>query len=195
MRSSNGRFLPLKDYSNSGFCIMENCNREVGNHGARGLCPKHYMNWKIKQTPEISVWSGMKSRCSNPNDRSYSRYGGRGIKVCEQWKVFANFFKDMGARPSSNHSIERIDNNGDYEPTNCRWATAPEQAMNKRVRSDSKTGLQGVKLRPHGKYQARIVKNGRRISLGHFATPEEASLKYQEAKESILTSMTYYDKL
>lgn len=82
-------------------------------------------------SPEFKIWAAMKSRCANPRNRKYPRYGGRGIRVCEQWaNSFSTFAKDMGPRPSMEHSIDRVNNDGHYEPSNCRWTTSREQAAN-----------------------------------------------------------------
>jgi len=74
----------------------------------------------------------MRSRCNNPNDQSYPRYGGRGISVCERWDRFEVFLADMGKRPAPGYSLDRTDNNGNYEPGNCHWATKTDQARNRR---------------------------------------------------------------
>lgn len=83
-------------------------------------------------TPEHAAWSRMRSRCNNPRNNSYKNYGGRGIKVCDRWESFENFYADMGPRPSPDHSLDRKDNELGYGPANCRWATYSEQIRNRR---------------------------------------------------------------
>jgi hypothetical protein len=84
-----------------------------------------------KERPEHYVWRTMLARCHNPNNAVYKYYGAKGITVCKRWHKYENFLADMGERPSSGHSIERIKNTKGYAPSNCRWATRSEQQKNK----------------------------------------------------------------
>lgn len=104
-------------------CLARELSRKRAKHG----------QWRTKV---YQAWSAMLRRCNNPKTAHFSRYGGRGIKVCERWQnSFVNFLEDMGQPPSAEHSIDRINGDGDYEPGNCRWATRKEQAQNnKRIK-------------------------------------------------------------
>jgi hypothetical protein len=132
----------------------------------------------MTKTKEYTIWQGLRERCNNPNKFGYKDYGGRGIKVCERWDIsFENFYADMGERPSPGHSIDRIDVNGDYKPTNCRWATQSEQNLNRRVGKITSSGHIGVAWNePRKKWLAYIdmPNDGKRISLGGFTTIEDA---------------------
>ena len=93
--------------------------------------PQKHGMWK---TPEFKVWLSMRARCLCKTHKQYAAYGGRGISVCERWMdAFENFYADMGPRPSCQYSIDRINNDGNYEPDNCRWATRKQQQRNTRT--------------------------------------------------------------
>jgi|SRR6478752_562102 len=100
--------------------------------GIRERSLKHGHQTQDNNSAEYRIWRHMKSRCYNPNVERYPNYGGRGVIVCERWlNSFENFYADMGPRPTASHSIDRFpDVNGNYEPSNCRWATTTEQSRN-----------------------------------------------------------------
>lgn len=130
-------------------------------------------NYQCVRHPLYTTWSNMFSRCENPNDNSYRNYGGRGIKVCKRWYEFKDFLRDMGAKPSPRHSIERINTDGDYEPSNCKWATRSEQMLNRRKFSNNSSGTTGVVRQGNG-WQARIDIEGVRHIIGYYKTKREA---------------------
>lgn len=99
----------------------EASKRRLTKHGQAGS----------RRTPEYTCWASMLQRCHTPTDTGFSHYGARGIRVCDRWRnSFENFLADMGRKPSPNHSLDRIDNDGNYEKANCRWATSRQQANN-----------------------------------------------------------------
>lgn len=154
-----GAQLRSKEYASCG-CEKKNRLKELTQtHGK-------------SKTSTYQSWLSMKSRCYNRNNNRYENYGGRGIKVCEQWKNnFEQFLKDMGEKPNIHYSIDRIDVNGDYEPYNCRWATNTQQANNKQNSNHNyKKELEVIYWNIHKRCNVKTSKNyknygGRNIKL------------------------------
>lgn len=138
-------------------CSIEGCEKEVK---ARGYCGKHYYRFKQYDdplifknekhgkygTPEYWTWHDMKARCLNAKDTAYKNYGARGIKICDKWKKsFTAFYEDMGEKPFPKAQIDRINNDNDYEPKNCRWTTNKENSRDRRTTKLSLTKAKEIK--------------------------------------------------
>ena len=136
---------------------------------------KHGQASRKNSTPEYRAWAHMMERCYNPKEAGYHNYGGRGIKVCERWHDFENFYEDMGKKPEG-LTLERINTNGNYEPENCKWATWEEQRQNQRARGYFWN-------RSIKKWCAQIRVNHKKIYLGSFDSEEEARDAYIKAKK------------
>ena len=123
------------------------------------------------------IWQNLRQRCDNPRNKDYPSYGGRGIKVCDEWEHdFIPFMLwALGNKYADDLSIDRIDVDGDYCPSNCRWATTTTQMRNRRLLRTNSTGVNGVyKVSDRGTYRAFIYVNNRKVDLGTYKTMEEA---------------------
>lgn len=139
-----------------------------------------------RKTSEFIAWSGAIDRCYNKNSHKWIDYGGRGIKVCEQWieegKGYLNFINDMGRKPKG-FLLDREDVNGDYNKENCRWVSSSYSAYNTRTSKRNTSGFPGVVFREKlNKWQARIDKDNKRYHLGLFDSKEAAIEARKEAE-------------
>ena len=183
-------------------CSIPGCD---GKHYVRNMCSGHYQRWlrhgEVDAGRPLFVrdgrrshsahgsWYGMKKRCQNPEHSDYRNYGGRGISVCAAWEDFWVFVLDMGERPVG-LSIDRIDNNGNYEPGNCRWASAEEQNRNKRSNKLDPTKVREIRaLYGAGDHLQRELAEqfgvsesqiGRVVNRERWATSAEKTSDYRE---------------
>ncbi len=132
----------------------------------------------LNKTPTHRSWEHMIRRCTKPNEKDFHRYGGRGIKVCNEWMLFDNFFRDMGLCPEG-MTLDRVDNNADYGPGNCRWATRSVQSSNQRKRLGATSQFKGVCFK-EGKWRAQIrVPGVGNFHIGTFTSEIEAADAYK----------------
>lgn len=137
----------------------------------------------MRHSREYKTWQNMRSRCQRTNNAEYENYGGRGIRVCSEWGAFENFIRDMGACPSQNHSIDRIDNNGNYEKSNCRWATREVQSANRRAFKGSKSGVLGVSWsNSENKWLVQLRVNKKRVFRATFSNLDDAIAARKDAE-------------
>lgn len=138
-------------------------------------------------TKLYNVYHGMKQRCYNPKASNYRYYGGRGITICDEWQKYEPFHEwAMGNGYEEGLSIDRIDNDGNYEPSNCRWEEPTTQTINQRTRNDNGVGHKGVSLRKDtGKYVAYISINKKRKVLGNYNTLEEATMARRNGEKEL----------
>lgn len=176
-------------------CLVSGCPNKLK---CRGYCSTHYkqllkhgMIVIIKpahhgqsKSREYRSWEQMKQRCLNKNNHAYYRYGGRGIKVCNRWlNNFTNFLEDMGRRPKAT-SIDRINPNGNYEPLNCRWATANEQGATRR-NNNPYVGLY-YEQKKHS-WKATLTYNGEKVLNKRFKKFEDALAARKEAEKMYIS--------
>lgn len=179
-------------------CTVEDCKKKIL---AKGYCSSHYQYNRINGTPVnprprelhgmwgtpvYMAWNGMISRCHNPKNPGYKWYGKKGRIVCKEWRdSFLAFYKYMGDRPYKGASIDRIDNDGNYEPGNVRWTDRTVQAINKGMLANNTSGYKGVRrFTRDDKWAVSIglkKLDGGKIHLGYFSDKEKAALAYNKA--------------
>jgi hypothetical protein len=151
----------------------------------------------LRRHPMYSVWASMKKRCYTESYKRYQDYGGRGIKVCDRWLgSLEDFIEDVYEGYEKGLQLDRIDNNGDYEPSNIRWVTPQQNVMNRRSFKNSSSIYKGVSLvKKSGKWSANIQKDGKYQHLGLFTNEIEAALAYNAAAEGLFGEFANLNKI
>jgi hypothetical protein len=166
----SAEFKRRSDYKNHDHCIS--CANKLAGE-------KRKTHGKNNKNSRLHViWNNMLNRCNNEKNKRFSKYGGRGIKVCKEWLDFSIFQKwALENNYSDNLTIDRIDNSKGYEPANCRFVDKSTQNANKRITDKNSTGYIGVSLSQKKYYRAYLSWKGQRIELGYYKTPILAALK------------------
>lgn len=146
------------------------------------------------RTPEYTTWIQMRDRCNNPRAKSFKYYGGRGIKVCKKWDDFSAFLADVGNRPSPSYSLDRINNNGHYEPSNVRWATREEQSNNRR--SNFRVTYRGVVMTLHQALRAtgNTVDRGTVVNRLKAGWPVEAAVEVTARRLAEIAALWHFQQ-
>ena len=158
---------------NTKSCGCHRKRRSIETHKTHGL----------RATRLYYIWGNIKRRTLNPKHKHYNDYGGRGITICEEWKndfmSFYNWALSNGYEENKGLSIDRIDNDGNYEPSNCRWTTKTIQTRNQRIRKNNTSGYKGVSfVKDRNKYTSYIYVDKNKVFLGEFPTPIEGAIAY-----------------
>jgi hypothetical protein len=144
----------------------------------------------MSRTPEHESWRSLKKRCLCKTCKAYKYYGGRGITVCERWRdSFENFLADMGPKPSPKHSIDRINVNGNYEPSNCRWATWSQQVINRNKMGSNSSGITGVhwdKKSQRWSAQIRIGGDRKCLTFPNIEQAIETRKRWEQERSSLI---------
>jgi hypothetical protein len=213
--------IDLKDKVFGGWTVIEEAPKRVGDNRIRWVCKcicgkrativsyslRHGMSKScgciknikvnISEDPLYRRWENIKARCNNPKATGYKNYGGKGIRICKRWlKSFKNFYEDMGKDYKDGLQVDRIDNEGDYSPENCRWVTRTQNQMNKGPLSNASSSYKGVVWDKRAdKWLSKFKKNGKVYCLGTFTFEKDAALAYNKKALELNGEYAYLNKV